>query len=161
MIETAVPATENANGGASSFRAPADATGSIIKFTVPGIPTPWARAGGGSSVVRFTPAKQRSAMGVIKLIGSQAMAGARPLEGPVSLEVVAVYPWPASWSRKRRLEPAAKWKTSRPDVDNVCIKIVADALNGVCFLDDAQIAYVRASKVYGDFPGLTVRIGSL
>jgi Holliday junction resolvase RusA-like endonuclease len=132
--------------------------GATITFTVPGIPTPWARAAGGATRARFTPAKQRSAAGAIKHLCSLAMRGARPLEGAVSLWVLAVYPWPTSWSGKKRA--ANQRKTSRPDVDNIG-KLLADALNGVAWIDDAQIAVVRLAKVYGDHPGLQVKIEAL
>jgi len=44
-----------------------------------------------------------------------------------------------------------------PDTDNI-IKIVADALNGVAYRDDAQIVRVEASKFYGEKPRLFIRI---
>lgn len=132
-----------------------------FSFVVPGIPTPWARAGGGLTVHRFTPAKQRAAMRAIGLIARAAMHGARPLEGPIRLEVIATYAWPASWSARRRREPAAKWKTSRPDFDNALFKLVADSLNGVAWIDDAQVAAAHGWKMYGDMPGLAVRVGVL
>lgn len=132
-----------------------------FSFVVPGIPTPWARAGGGKSVVRFTPAKQRTAMGALKLICASAMKGAAPFDGPLRLEVIAAYPWPASWSAKKRAAPWARWKTSRPDIDNVCLKIVGDALNGVAWLDDAQIASAHSWKIYDAMPGLRVKVERL
>jgi Holliday junction resolvase RusA-like endonuclease len=131
-----------------------------FEFFVPGIPTPWARAGGGKTVVRFTPNKQRSAMGDIKLFCQRAMAGSAPIaEKPVSLQAWAFYPWPASWSAKKRA--ATVWKMSRPDLDNVTIKIVADALNGVAWIDDGQIAQAMLTKQYSDKPGLFVRVEAL
>lgn len=143
----------------TAHHAPSDATGSIC-FTVPGIPTPFARAGGGSSVRRFTPEKQRSVMGAIKLFGASAMRGATPLEGPVHLSVTAVWPWPSSWSDKKRLEPWRSWKTSRPDLDNI-VKLVCDALNGVCWRDDAQICSGQQRKCYGQHPGIEIEIRRL
>ena len=180
---TVVPAAMKANGGATS-PAPADATGScpsvecaphaeparaatavsgkpcdtarVLQFTVPGIPTPWARTGGGKTVARFTPAKQGSAAGAIKLLCSHAMRGASPFEGPVRLTVTAIYPWPKSWSPKKR-SVRRFWKTSRPDVDNLG-KIVADALNGVAWIDDAQIALMSVAKRYHEIPALHVHV---
>ena len=155
---TAVPATEEANGGAL-LPAPADATGPTgFSFTVPGIPTPWARTGGGKTVARFTPAKQGNAAGAIKLLCSAAMRGARPFEGPVRLTVTAAYPWPKSWSARKRA--AQGWKTSRPDVDNL-VKLIADSLNGVAWLDDAQIAEEHICKIYDFRPGLLVKVEML
>jgi Holliday junction resolvase RusA-like endonuclease len=175
LTSTAVPAAIRPTRGPAclSPETRADATGSpfmrvltgadtplapSISFTVPGIPTPWARAAGGATRARFTPARQRSAAATITQYCWLAMRGGRPLEGPVCLMVRAIYPWPASWSARKRARPGTQWKTSRPDVDNVCIKIVADALNGVAFIDDAQIVEVHAWKIYGEFPGLQVII---
>jgi Holliday junction resolvase RusA-like endonuclease len=148
-------------------RSPSDGTtpqGTIgnsgISFTVPGLPVPWARAAGGATRARFTPAKQRSAAGAIKLIAQAAMRGARPLEGPVRLEVIAIWPWPKTWSAKKRDGRSDVWKTSRCDVDNVA-KLVSDSLNGVAWIDDAQIVDLRAAKLYGDFPKLAVKIEAL
>jgi Endodeoxyribonuclease RusA len=49
------------------------------------------------------------------------------------------YPWPSSWALKKRAEPAAKWKVSPPDIDNVCLKLVMDSLNGVAWVDDSRV----------------------
>lgn len=113
------------------------------------------------TVHRFTPAKQRAAMKAIRLIAQAAMRGASPLEGPIRLEVIGTYPWPATWSARRRREPAAKWKTSRPDFDNALFKLVADSLNGVAWTDDAQIAAAHGWKMYDDMPCLKVKVGAL
>lgn len=72
-------------------------------------------------------------------------AGATPLEGPVELIVTAIFAMPKSRHRKREPRPA-EWKTSVPDCDNVA-KAVADALNGIAFSDDSQVAGLRVAKV--------------
>jgi Holliday junction resolvase RusA-like endonuclease len=136
-------------------------TSSEFRFIVPGEPTPWARAGGGKSVVRFTPAKQRNYMGAVKLFCSAAMKGASPLDGPIAISVNAVYAWPASWNAKRRAQPNARWKISRPDLDNCSLKLLADALNTVAWTDDARICMAILRKYYGDFPQLEVSIRGL
>ena len=43
--------------------------------------------------------------------------------------------------------PTARWSTKRPDSDNI-IKIILDALNGVCYHDNAQICKVNFEKKY-------------
>lgn len=141
-----------------------DAAG--FSFVVPGEPIPWARAGGGLTVHRFTPARQRKYMAGLRLIAQAAMRGGPPLDGPVRLEVIAVYAWPKSWSSARRNAPGARWKVSRPDSDNL-IKIVKDALQAdragvaVAFRDDAQVAAAHVWKYYDDMPALRVRVGAL
>lgn len=128
-----------------------------IAFTVPGQAVPWARSGGGVNTPRFTPAKQRSYAGVLKLYCQHAMNGTGPMLGPLELSIVATYAWPKSWSNKQREAPGARWKTSRPDADNLT-KIVKDALNTVAWQDDAQVASSHTWKRYGDAASLTVRI---
>lgn len=130
-----------------------------LEFLVPGDPTPWARTGGGSSVARFTPAKQRTYMKSVGLFANAAMKGRAPLAGPLWLSVTAVYPFPRSWPAAKRASTIV-WKTSRPDVDNLA-KLVGDALNGICWADDAVIAQLHAAKLYGDLALLKVKVGRL
>lgn len=131
----------------------------IIEFTVPGEAVPWARAGA-HGAQRFTPAKQRSYAGALKMFCQRAMNGSGPIAGPVELSVLAVYAWPKSLSARKRKLPGAEWKTSRADIDNVG-KIVMDALNTVAWTDDALIASLHQWKKYGDLPRLQVKIRSL
>lgn len=46
---------------------------------------------------------------------------------------------------------------SRPDLSNL-IKFVEDALNGVLWKDDAQIAYLQSSKWYSDQEGVRIHV---
>jgi Holliday junction resolvase RusA-like endonuclease len=86
------------------------------------------------------------------------MKGMRPIVGPVELRVAAAYPWPKRYSRRKR--EANSWRISRPDYDNIA-KIIGDALNGIAWIDDAQIAKATVEKFFEDEPGLTVWIGGL
>ena len=130
-----------------------------LSFTIPGETVPWARAGVHGKV-KFTPKKQSSFMGVVKLFAQTAMRGHPPLDGPLQMVVIAVYAWPKSWSAAKRARPGARWKVSRPDTSNI-VKIVEDALNTVLYGDDAQIADSRTIKVYGDVPRCEVRVRGL
>jgi Holliday junction resolvase RusA-like endonuclease len=73
-----------------------------------------------------------------------------PITVPCKLHVLAQFEIPKSWPKKRR-EAATRGEVypGKPDIDNI-VKIVADALNGVCFEDDAQVIEVVARKKYGD-----------
>ena len=70
---------------------------------------------------------------------------------PVSVYIEAVFPVPKSKSRKDREEMLAGrvLPTKKPDADNIA-KIVCDALNSVAWMDDAQVAVLRVSKLYGE-----------
>ena len=131
--------------------------GGGIQFEIPGDAVPFARAGAHGKR-RFTPKRQSDYMAVVKLFASQAMAGRKPLEGPLRMIVEAEYVPPASWSKKK--VATADWKTSKPDADNL-YKLVADSLNGVAFVDDAQIADVRITKTYAAVSRLVVIVEPL
>ncbi|HVI27506.1 RusA family crossover junction endodeoxyribonuclease [Hansschlegelia sp.] len=130
-----------------------------ISFTIPGLPVAWARAGRGGGVT-FTPAKQRSFMADCRTIAAAAMKGRAPLSGPIEMSVVFAYPWPASWSAKKRAAPGAEWKVSRPDGSNLR-KLIEDAINGVVYGDDAQIASGHDWKRFEDSAETRVQIRSL
>ena len=80
-----------------------------------------------------------------------------PLEGPVWLTVEATFAYPKAFSRKQREN--THWKTSKPDLDNI-VKLV-DALNGIAWADDAQVARLDCKKVYGEKQGLLISFGEL
>lgn len=131
-----------------------------VRFAISGNVVPWARAGRGRSGHSFTPAKQRNYMNVIKDACDQAMEGRPPMEGPLAMDVVAVYPWPKSTPKKRREAPDGAWKYTKPDADNI-IKIVKDAIEGIAYVNDAQVSAEQARKLLGEKPRLIVSIRSL
>lgn len=118
-----------------------------IRFNVPGIPVAWARARTHGKI-HFTPGKQRMAMSVIQVIAAQCMNDQPLIMVPVSMTIHATWPWPKSWSEKKRKKQGAHYKTSKPDSDNVG-KIISDSLNGIVFNDDAQVVDLRVVKQYG------------
>lgn len=132
-------------------------THSCIAFTIPGEPIAFARSGGNGKV-RFTPKRQRDFMSLVKLAAHNAMDGEAPMAGPVEMTIRAVYLVPVSWPKKRR--DAARWRTSKPDADNLA-KIVADAINTIVYGDDAQVCNLIVQKVYGPIAGVTVSVATL
>lgn len=46
---------------------------------------------------------------------------------------------------------------SRPDIDNL-LKAIFDALNGVCYRDDAIILRVEATKEYGKYDAILIEM---
>ncbi|MBX9760667.1 MAG: RusA family crossover junction endodeoxyribonuclease [Beijerinckiaceae bacterium] len=129
----------------------------MIAIFVPGRPVPWARARS-KGAQRFTAPKQRTFMERIKAEARAVMDGDAPFDGPLRLQVRAVYSVPQSWSKKKKAE--AYWKTSKPDSDNL-EKIAKDALNGVVWRDDAQVSWATVQKVYGPLEGLTISVETL
>lgn len=129
----------------------------IVRFQVPGLPQGKGRARFGNGRT-YTPQKTVAYEGLISMAAQQAMAGRDLIAGPVHLVVTAVFPIPASWSKKRRAE--AQWHTGKPDGDNM-LKAVGDGLNGIAFKDDSQIVCAKVTKQYGDKPGLDVLVEAL
>lgn len=50
--------------------------------------------------------------------------------------------------------------TKKPDVDN-CVKAVLDAMNGIVWIDDAQIVSLLARKEYLDDDRATISVTQL
>lgn len=130
----------------------------MLAFFIPGEPV----AKGRPRFVRatgrtFTPKKTEIFEGVIAGKAADAMDGKEPLDGALRMTIRACYPHPKSWSKRKRSE---RWKTSKPDADNLA-KICGDALNGIVYKDDAQIAELTIQKQYGVLTGLTITIEHL
>lgn len=125
-----------------------------ICFSLPGVPVAFARTGTRGKR-RFTPAAQASYMKDLRGHARVAMRGHHLFIGPVELVMTAVFPYPKSWSPKKKAETI--WKTSRPDFDN-CAKICADSLSCIVYLDDAQVVRAILQKIYGELPALNVTV---
>jgi len=132
-----------------------------IKFIIPGDVVPWARAGGGKTVVKFTPKRQRDYMGMIRAEAHEQMRHfSGPLLGPLQLKITAVYLWPKATTKARLNAVDGAWKTTKPDADNVT-KIVKDAMNSIAYVDDAQVCFSSCWKLLGPKAGLIVEVISL
>lgn len=124
----------------------------MISFIVPGLPIaqPRARAasiGGHARIVGFDDRHPVTAFkATVRLLAQQHMAGRPPIAGPVQLVVMFGFRRPGRLIWKKRPMPRC-WHTSKPDADN-CVKALKDALNGIAWRDDAQVAQVMAEKVY-------------
>lgn len=70
-----------------------------------------------------------------------------PLTGPVQIfvRIVQKMPGPATWRREQK---KGHWSIKKPDASNV-LKIVEDALTGIAYVDDRQIAYAMVTKRVG------------
>jgi Holliday junction resolvase RusA-like endonuclease len=81
------------------------------------------------------------------------------LTGPLSVSVEVGVAIPTSWSKRKQTEAAsgAARPIGKPDLDNI-VKLVADALNGIVWKDDAQIVANLATKHYALFPETIIRV---
>lgn len=132
-----------------------------LTFFAPGVPSTKGSArgfvvagrGGGKPravITNDAGPKAKAWAAIVASAAQDAMAGAAPIEGAVSVEVIFEMPRPKAHSTKRGLRPDAPvFSKSKPDIDKL-LRCFLDALTGVVFLDDAQIACLVSSKGYAD-----------
>lgn len=132
-----------------------------VSFEVPGKPHAKQRpkfARRGRFVTTYTPDETINAETFIRLTAAPHFDA--PLSGPVAIEVLAVFQPPASWSGAKTRRMLGSAHLQKPDYDNV-IKTVGDALNGIAYADDAQIAEARCRKVWGQVAKTVVTVRTL
>jgi Holliday junction resolvase RusA-like endonuclease len=137
----------------------------MISFFVPGPPTAKGRAKVGrvgGHVRMFTPEKTVKYESTVALFASQAMGDRNLFDGPVALDLLLLMGVPVSWSgKKRNLALSGEIiPETKPDCSNV-LKAVEDAMNGIVFLDDKQIADLNVKKRYASTPGVMVKVWEL
>ena len=111
-------------------------------ITIPGQPVAMGRprfAAGGRT---YLPKKTREALNFARAF----MLIAKPIEGPVALDIVFVMKRPKSMMGKKYRADRI-FHSKRPDLDNM-VKLVADSLQPRVLNDDAQIVMLTASKWY-------------
>ena len=96
-----------------------------------------------------------------KAIGQLAMIhmrGKSPSARPLALLVHSFVPVPPSWSNRNQAQAIVHGilPTSKPDWDNY--GKITDALNGIVWLDDAQVVDGRVIKRYSAQPALRIEV---
>jgi Holliday junction resolvase RusA-like endonuclease len=114
------------------------------RVVVPIKPVAWQRAGRNGRVY-YTKAKTAAAEEAIR-IAAKAQGVHERLPGPLHVIVRAFVPRPKDHTRAQKLIP---WVSVKPDWDNYG-KLVSDALNGVAWVDDGQVACCTVEKLYAD-----------
>ena len=132
----------------------------VVTFSVDGIPHGKGRPRFrrfGNFVSTYTDAKTKTYEALVKEAAQKAMGSSEPLETPVSFHCHIRLPVPKSWSKKvtEACLSGLVTPTKKPDWDNVA-KSVADAINGVIYLDDSQIIYAVISKAYAAEAGVDI-----
>lgn len=129
----------------------------ISAFSVPGKPFGKQRPRHMRNGHTYTPKETTEYENLVKLFYSQSMHPKEPTDKAVKMVLVAKFPIPTSWSKKKQREVIEKIipYTSKSDIDN-CLKIVMDALNGIAYKDDAQISEAVVAKVYSTTPCMSV-----
>ncbi len=135
----------------------------IVKFTVFGQPIGKGRPKFSTvcgHVNTYTPEKTANYETLVKYAYQSQCNGIRfDPKVPLDVRITAYFKIPSSASKKRAklmrehiIRPVVK-----PDLDNVA-KVVLDAVNGVAFYDDSQIADMQVRKFYDDSPRVVVTI---
>jgi Holliday junction resolvase RusA-like endonuclease len=133
-----------------------------VSFSIPGAPRGKGRpkfARRGQGVVTYTDDKTASYENLAKLACRDAMAGAPPMTGAICANITSYFPVPKSASKMRRaaMLQGIERPTKKPDRDNI-EKAILDGINGVAFVDDAQVCDGRSSKWYSETPRVEVEL---
>lgn len=123
-----------------------------LHIIIPGRPQAKQRARQGKNGF-YTPKKTVEAENRIGTIVKNEIVKRRftkklPLTGPVYLMVDFEFEMPKDWNQDKKYKMNGKPHISRPDTDNL-VKTVKDALNGIVFIDDAQVYSLEVTKIYG------------
>lgn len=143
----------------------------MISFSVPGIPIAQPRPrvgwrfvkGGGKmpGICRDNTHPVHAFKAAVQIAAKSAYQGP-PLSGPLEVRMLFLLPRPKAMQWKKREMPRA-WHITRFDVDNLA-KSVLDALKGLTWGDDAQVASASLVKMYAsgnEQPGVEVQITRL
>ena len=130
------------------------------RFTVPGKPRGKGRPRfrrAGNFVSTYTP-KETAAYENLVALEYQAVGG-KMIEGPVEVEVLAIYPIPKSAKRQDKEDMLRDeiLPSCKPDADNV-LKAVLDGLNGVAYPDDTHVVRAVIDRGYGEVGELRVNV---
>lgn len=114
----------------------------MIEIVAPLVPVPFPRPSSNGKR-RYNPKRYTEFKDALGLIARQAMHGQAPFQGEVKLYAEFFRPKPKP---RRNRKPQVSFIG---DIDNY-LKAVMDALIGICFDDDRQIARVSAAKIFGE-----------
>lgn len=131
-------------------------------FTVNGKPKPQERhkhARAGNFIKTYDPSKKDKQDFLIQV---REFAPKQPLSGELRMILVFYMPRPKNHFRtgkyKNELKPISPlYHTNVPDADNLA-KFVMDALSGVFYEDDKQIAQLKVEKMYSRNPRTEIHI---
>ena len=133
-----------------------------IEFTIPGAAAPQGskraiRLRTGRTVLVESSAKVRPFRAVAALCATEAWHQP-PTAGTVALEVAFRFVRPKSHHRSNGdLRAGAPLTPGKPDIDKL-LRALLDALTGVVYVDDSQVACIWATKEYGPRSETTVSV---
>ena len=96
-----------------------------------------------------------------KLIAQEAaLHFKKPFDGPVSVDIIALFKPAKSWSKKKTAAAWAQPHTQKPDLDNV-MKAICDGMNKIAYHDDSQISYGGVEKYWGCADAVRITVTQL
>lgn len=81
-------------------------------------------------------------------VNQQLPDGFKPITGPVKVFMEFAFPYPKSWSKKKR--QTHFWHAAKPDLDNL-EKFVLDCLRDFVIADDAAVCKTESVKFWDEF----------
>lgn len=139
----------------------------VVTFTVPGVPVPQGSKSafvvkGRAVVTESNRAKLKPYRASVADAAAAAMNGGGLVTGPVRLQLVLHFPRPKShYGRGSQAAvlraDAPAYVATRPDAGKVA-RAIEDALTGIVWRDDSQVADLRVVKMYGDPPQALVSV---
>lgn len=120
-----------------------------LQFRVPGEPRGKGRPRFTRTGHTYPDDKTAAYENLIRLAFDKQFPAWDPTEGAVKIDIIARFPAPKSWSKKKTAMAYADeiHKTTKPDADNI-VKAVLDGLNGTAWSDDSQVIDQRCRKDY-------------
>ena len=116
----------------------------LISFAISGIAVPKARPRAtkrGNKAIMYTPDKTKQFENYVKLVAAQH-APEELLTSALEVQLDFFLLRPKSLPKKIR------YHTKKPDIDNLA-KSVLDSLEGIIYVNDAQVISLRVTKDYG------------
>ncbi len=130
----------------------------VYEFEIPGKPGSKARPRFGGNGHVYTPKETAAYENRVVAFFREAYPEHIPTVTPIRMTIMAFYPIPSSWPKKKvKAAMAGEIFPGKPDWDNVG-KIISDALNEVAYKDDSQIYQCTIAKMYSDRPRVFVQI---
>lgn len=124
-----------------------------VEFTVTGTPVPQgsmrAFVRGGRAVVTSDNERLHEWRARVAAEGDRAMGVFDAFDCPVRVAAVFTMPRPK--------KPRFRWPAVRPDGDKLA-RALLDGLTGPVLVDDSRVVDLHVVKVYGDTPGVRVRV---
>ena len=95
----------------------------------------------------YTPTKTKNYEYLVRQIFVYKYPQYKPIEGRVTMTIIAYFEIPKSTSKKKEAEMlcGAISPTKKPDVDNIA-KSILDAMNNFVFKDDNQVSKISVEK---------------